>query len=173
MFSKKETKASFSQGSTTLVTKNTEIFGELKFNGNLIIEGKINGNIYSSEGAEAQVRVLEKGIVEGELKAPILVINGTVNGDVFSDKHIELASKAVVNGNVHYISLEMIKGAQVNGSLVFSGAKQSGKFLTVDKPENNEPIVETPKEMETGTETKVDKDTSDDSADRLVTDKLK
>ena len=171
MFSKKETKASFSQGSTTLVARNTEIFGELKFNGNLIIEGKINGNIYSSEGAEAQVRVLEKGIVEGELKAPVLVINGTVNGDVFSDKHIELASKAVVNGNVHYISLEMIKGAQVSGSLVFSGAKQSGKLLTVDKPENNEPM-ETPT-MESGEETKLDKDTPDDSTDRLVTDKLK
>ena len=171
MFSKKETKASFSQGSTTLVARNTEIFGELKFNGNLIIEGKINGNIYSSEGAEAQVRVLEKGIVEGELKAPILVINGTVNGDVFSDKHIELASKAVVNGNVHYISLEMIKGAQVNGSLVFSGAKQSGKLLTVDKSDNNEG-TETPT-MESGEETKLDKDTPDDSTDRLVTDKLK
>ena len=138
MFSKKETKASFSQGSTTLVARNTEIFGDLKFSGNLIIEGKITGNIYAAEGIDAQVRVLEKGIVEGEIRAPVLIINGTVNGDVFSDKHIELASKAVVNGNVNYTSLEMIKGAQGNSSLVFSGAKQSGKLLTVDKPSKDE-----------------------------------
>ena len=57
MFGKKETKASFSRGSTTLVAKNTEIIGELKFSGNLIIEGKITGNIntcllYTSDAAD-------------------------------------------------------------------------------------------------------------------------
>ena len=145
MFSKKETKASFSQGSTTLVARNTEIFGELKFSGNLIIEGKITGNVYASEEVDAQVRVLEKGIVEGELKVPVLIINGTINGDVFADKHVELASKAVVNGNVNYTSLEIIKGAQVNGKLVFSGVKKSGKLLTVDKTDKDEtsPIEKT------------------------------
>ena len=161
MFGKKETKASFSQGSTTLVARNTEIFGDLKFSGNLIIEGKITGNIYAAEGIDAQVRVLEKGIVEGEIRAPVLIINGTVNGDVFSDKHIELASKAVVNGNVNYTSLEMIKGAQVNSSLVFSGAKQSGKLLTVDKPQ---------KEETKAAETKEETDKKDEPMDRLVSD---
>lgn len=147
MFGKKETKASFSRESTTLVAKNTEIIGELKFNGNLIIEGKITGNINTPEDADAQVRILEKGVVEGELTVPVLIINGTINGDVFSDKHIELAAKAVVNGNVHYTSIEVIKGAQVNGNLVFSGAKQSGKLLTIDKPQENESAA-TPKTQE-------------------------
>ena len=139
MFGKKHTRTSFSHGSTTLIARNTEIVGELKFSGELIIEGKVTGNICANEGVDAQVSIREKGIVEGELRVPVLVINGTVNGDVFSEKHVELASKAVVNGNVNYTSLEIIKGAQVNGSLVFSGAKRSGKLLTVDKPETNNP----------------------------------
>ncbi len=126
MFGKKETSTSFSAGSTTLVSKNTEIVGDISFSGNLMIEGKVKGNVYVTDGADAHARVLEKGVVEGEIRVPTLVINGTVNGDVYSDKHVELAAKAVVNGNVHYALIEMVKGAQVNGNLVY-GDKSSEK----------------------------------------------
>lgn len=130
MFGKKETSASFSAGSTTLVSKNTQIVGDINFSGNLMIEGKVTGNIYVSSGSDAHARVLENGIVEGEIKVPTIVINGTVNGDVYSDKHVELASKAIVNGNVHYSLIEMIKGAQVNGNLVYSAQSSSKKPTT-------------------------------------------
>lgn len=127
MFGKKETATSFSAGSTTLVSKNTQIVGDIKFTGNLMIEGSVKGNIYTTSGADAHARVLDKGMVEGEIRVPTLVINGTVNGDVYSDKHIELAAKAVVNGNVHYSLIEMVKGAQVNGNLVYSGEPSVNK----------------------------------------------
>ncbi|MBV1921961.1 MAG: polymer-forming cytoskeletal protein, partial [Pseudomonadales bacterium] len=39
-------------------------------------------------------------------------------GNVYSPGHVELASKAVVNGNVHYHLIEMVMGSEVNGSLV-------------------------------------------------------
>lgn len=127
MFGKKETSASFSAGSTTLVSKNTQIVGDINFSGNLMIEGKVTGNIYVSSGSDAHARVLEKGVVEGEIRVPTIVINGTVNGDVYSDKHVELAAKAIVNGNVHYSLIEMVKGAQVNGNLVYSAQSSSSK----------------------------------------------
>jgi cytoskeletal protein CcmA (bactofilin family) len=127
MFGKKETSASFSAGSTTLVSKNTQIVGDINFSGNLMIEGKITGNICVSSGSDAHARVLEKGVVEGEIRVPSIVINGTVNGDVYSDKHVELAAKAIVNGNVHYSLIEMVKGAQVNGNLVYSAQPSSAK----------------------------------------------
>ena len=119
MFGKKDTSASFSTGSTTLVSKNTEIVGDIRFSGNLMVEGRVKGNIYTSGATEAHARVLEDGVVEGDIRVPTLVINGTINGDVYSDKHIELAAKAIVNGNVHYSLSEMVKGAQVNGNLVY------------------------------------------------------
>ena len=127
MFGKKETSASLSAGSTTLVSKNTEIVGDINFSGNLMIEGKVTGNIYVSSGSDAHARVLEKGIVEGEIRVPSIVINGTVNGNVYSDKHVELAAKAVVNGNVHYNLIEMVRGAKVNGNLVYSAESSPAK----------------------------------------------
>lgn len=136
MFSKKETSAALSAGSTTLVSKNTEIVGDINFSGNLMIEGKVTGNIYVSSGSDAHARVLEKGIVEGEIRAPSIVINGTVNGNVYSDKHVELASKAIVNGNLHYNLIEMVKGAQVNGNLVYSAESSLAKPTKVSTNTN-------------------------------------
>lgn len=127
MFSKKETSTSFSAGSTTLISKNTEVIGDIKFSGNLMIEGTVKGNIYVADGADAHARVLDNGFIEGEICVPTLVINGKVNGDVYSSKHIELAAKAVVNGNVHYSLIEMVKGAQVNGNLVYNKHSDSTK----------------------------------------------
>ena len=111
----------FASGSTTLISKSTELVGDIHFNGNLEIEGRVRGNIYAEEGSDARVRIMEKGLVEGEISVPTIVINGAVHGDVHSSKHVELAAKAAVQGNVHYNMIEMVKGAQVNGSLLYSG----------------------------------------------------
>ncbi|MFT6388894.1 MAG: cytoskeletal protein CcmA (bactofilin family) [Cellvibrionaceae bacterium] len=120
MFGKKETSTSFSAGSTTLVSKNTEIVGDINFSGNLMVEGAVKGNICAVDGTDAHARILDNGLVQGEMRVPTIVINGTISGDVYSSKHVELAAKAVVNGNVHYELIEMVKGAQVNGNLVYS-----------------------------------------------------
>ena len=143
MFSKKETSTSFSAGSTTLISKNTEVIGDIKFSGNLMIEGTVKGNIYVSDGADAHARVLDNGCIEGEICVPTLVINGKVNGDVYSSKHIELAAKAVVNGNVHYSLIEMVKGAQVNGNLVYnkhSDSRKTPKVKSGHKTNITEPL---------------------------------
>ena len=106
-----------SSNATTLVSRDTEIVGDIKFSGNLDIEGTVRGNIIAVSGKDAVVRVVDKGLVEGEIRAPSVIINGTVSGDVYSNKHLELASKARVTGNVHYTLVEMAIGAEVNGSL--------------------------------------------------------
>jgi len=118
MFGKKDNAAGFASGGTTLVSKSTQVVGDIHFNGNLEIEGTIKGNIYADTDSKARVRVMEHGRVEGEIRVPTVVINGRVTGDVYASKHIELAARAVVEGNVHYQLIEMVKGAQVNGNLV-------------------------------------------------------
>ena len=105
----------------TVIAKGTEVVGDVHFSGELHVEGKVCGNIIAESGGGAKVTVAEKGVIEGEIRVPTVVINGIVSGDVHSDKHIELAAKAVVKGNVHYHLIEMVKGSQVNGSLVYSG----------------------------------------------------
>jgi cytoskeletal protein CcmA (bactofilin family) len=93
------------------------ILGEVRFSGVLDIEGLVRGNIIAEPGKEALIRVVDKGRVEGEIRAPSVVINGTVQGDVYATRHLELAAKARVQGNVFYVLVEMAAGAEVNGSL--------------------------------------------------------
>lgn len=126
MWNKKDTSASFAAGGTTLISKTTKITGDVEFSGNLEVEGSIVGNVRAEKGSDARVRVLEQGSIEGEISVPVVVINGLVKGDVYSSSHVELAAKAQVFGDVHYAVIEMLKGAHVNGNLVFTEAPAMG-----------------------------------------------
>lgn len=109
---------------TTLISKATEITGDIHFSGTLEIEGRIFGNIYADDDASASVRVRETGLVKGDIQSPLIIINGLVEGDVYSSNHIELAAKARVTGNVHYHLIEMVMGSEVNGSLSHRSADE-------------------------------------------------
>ncbi len=103
----------------TLISKGTCIVGELHFSGSLEIEGQVKGNIEAaSDAVEACVRIRETGVVVGQVRAPIVIVSGSIEGDIYAAKQIELASQAVVKGDIHYALLEIEKGAQVNGGFV-------------------------------------------------------
>ena len=106
-----------SSGRTTLISRDTVIAGDIHFSGTLDIEGLVQGNIVALPGKDSLVRVVEKGRVEGEIHAPAVMVNGSIKGNVYSTKHLELAAKAQVEGNVFYNLVEMAAGSEVNGSL--------------------------------------------------------
>lgn len=102
----------------TLISRATKVVGDVYFTGELQLEGKVTGNIIAENEKEAKVVVADTGLVEGEIRAPIVVVNGKVLGNIYSTKHLELAAKGNVIGSVHYHSIEMVKGAQVNGNMI-------------------------------------------------------
>lgn len=124
---------------TTLVARETTVVGDVHFSGSLDIEGLVKGNIFAEEGKDALVRIIDKGRVQGEIRAPSVVINGVVEGDVYSSKHLELAAKGRVHGNVHYTLLEMAAGSEVNGSLTHinpgEAKREKPQDLTVEVTE--------------------------------------
>lgn len=119
-----------SGATTTLIAKNTEVVGDIHFSGTLHIEGTLKGNIYVKDGADAHLDIAEGGQVEGQVNVSTVRINGRVIGDIHTTKHIELAAKAEVDGNVHYKLIEMVKGAQVNGNLVYSAEQNKTAPVT-------------------------------------------
>ena len=130
-------------GGTTLISHETVIVGAVHLCGNLDVEGLVQGNIIAQSGKEALLRVVGKGRVEGEIRVPSVIVNGVIQGDVYSSKHLELASKSRVQGNVFYTLVEMAAGAEVNGSLTHmsdagAAAEQSApqeKLADVEKGE--------------------------------------
>ncbi len=102
----------------TLVSRATKVVGDLHFTGELQVEGKVVGNIVAEDSKDARVVIADTGLIEGEIHAPLVIVNGKVIGNIYSSKHLELAAKGVVTGTVNYHSIEIVKGAQVNGSMV-------------------------------------------------------
>jgi cytoskeletal protein CcmA (bactofilin family) len=102
----------------TLISRATRVNGDLHFTGELQIEGKVTGNIYSDDEKDAKLVIADTGVIEGEVRVPVVIVNGKVIGNIHSSKHLELAAKANVTGTVHYSSIQMVKGSQLNGSMV-------------------------------------------------------
>lgn len=101
----------------SLLCSATKVEGNIYFSGDFYLEGTIRGNIYAEEGKPSKLIVAETGVVEGEIHAFNVVVNGHVRGAIYSSKHLELAAKAVVDGAVHYQTIEMVKGAQLKGQM--------------------------------------------------------
>lgn len=108
----------------SLIGQNSEIRGDVVFKGGLHIDGKVKGNVIAEEGGGDSILTLsDRGMVEGEVKVPNVVVNGTIIGDVHAMTHIEVATKARIHGNIYYSLIEMAMGAEVNGTLVHKSDK--------------------------------------------------
>lgn len=112
----------------TLIGPQVVIHGDIVFSGGLHVEGRIHGKVTAVEGERAVVTLSEQGSINGEVRAPVVLLNGQMVGDVFADERVELASKARVQGNIHYQVVEMSAGAQLSGRLIHAalGASDDG-----------------------------------------------
>lgn len=124
----------------TLVGRNTEVTGDISFEGGLHIDGLVKGNILAESGSSSVLSVSEAGSVEGEVRVPHIALNGSVIGDVYATERIELGPRARVSGNVFYHLIEMAAGAEVNGKLVHRANEQ--RLLSHDGAEKDEDAEE-------------------------------
>lgn len=102
----------------TLIGQGTKIAGDVSFNGGLHVEGEIKGNVMADGQGQNVLILSEKGIIEGDVRVPNLVLNGQVQGNVYVAQQLDLLAHTRINGNVYYNLLEMASGAEVNGNLV-------------------------------------------------------
>ncbi len=102
----------------TLVGPQVVIRGDLHFSGGLLVEGRVIGRVLALDGEHAVLTLSEQGCIEGEVRAPVVVINGQLDGDVHASERVELAAKARVQGDVHYKVVEMAAGSTLTGRLI-------------------------------------------------------
>lgn len=111
----------------TLVGQNTNVIGNISFDGGLHVDGFVKGDIDVAEAENATLIVSSSGVVDGNINVPNVVINGVVKGDVRAASRLELAGKARVSGSVYYEVIEISCGAEVNGKMVKSSAEDIRK----------------------------------------------
>lgn len=106
----------------TLVGPRAVIRGDIRFSGGLYVEGAIHGKVLADDGSAAVLTIAEDGRIEGEVRAPVVVISGQMTGDVYASERVELAANARVQGNIHYKVVEMAAGATITGRLIHADA---------------------------------------------------
>lgn len=130
---------------TAVITADTQIHGAIVTKSPLIIKGKVKGNILCEEtvrlsgeiegnvtsmsievkGATIKgdlrmkyTAILEEGSrLSGNLEAESAVINGSVEGDMRIHGNLRIMSHSRINGDIFAGSLEIDKGAVVNGKV--------------------------------------------------------
>jgi len=127
MFSKKHSKPQTQIDS--LIGAGTTIEGDLNFSGGMRIDGQVNGNVVAAQGKPSTLVLSEHARVNGEVNVTHLVINGAISGPVFASEYMELQSKAKVNGDVHYTTLEIQLGAIVEGRLIHTNTTAQDKVV--------------------------------------------
>ena len=127
MFNKKHSKPQTRIDS--LIGAGTTIEGDLNFSGGMRIDGQVNGNVIAAQGKPSTLVLSEQARVNGEVNVTHLVINGAISGPVFASEYMELQSKAKVNGDVHYTTLEIQLGAIVEGRLIHTNTEAQDKVV--------------------------------------------
>ncbi|WP_369600918.1 polymer-forming cytoskeletal protein [Hahella sp. SMD15-11] len=136
MFGKRKSKKTSTLQFDTLIANTTRIEGDIRFSGGIHLDGVIKGTVRADD-ENAVLRISEAGQVIGDVIVPTLIINGRIQGDVYASRHVELAEKASVTGNVYYNLIEMAMGAEVNGALVHQSEQAVGVGLAGDREEDD------------------------------------
>lgn len=102
----------------TLIGSQVSIRGDVTFSGGLYVEGHIHGAVCAEDGAKAILTLSEHGLIEGEVRVPVVIVNGQLDGDLYASDRIELGAHAKVQGNIHYRMVEMAAGAMITGRLI-------------------------------------------------------
>lgn len=101
----------------SLIAQGSQITGNYQFTDGLRVDGIVLGNIRAALDGPSMVVISETASVTGEVWADHIIINGAVTGPIHAGVMLELQPKARIEGDVHYIALEMHQGALVSGQL--------------------------------------------------------
>jgi cytoskeletal protein CcmA (bactofilin family) len=97
---------------TNVLTQGIEINGSIRFSNDMIIDGKIDGEIISDKG---KVTIAENACIKGDVKAGEVKLYGKVEGTITSDR-CELKEKSHLIGDIKTKTLSMEEGATLQGS---------------------------------------------------------
>ncbi len=137
MFNKTEEKRPISTptnevvNSSNVISKETRITGDIQAQGNIRIEGTVDGTIQS----KGKIGVGDSALIKGDLTSVEAEIAGKVEGEVYCSDSLFLRKTAVILGNITTQKLIVENGAVFNGK-----CQMNTSSMVVSKPEEkNEP----------------------------------
>ncbi len=118
---------------TTIISVGVKIEGKIKSNGNIRVEGEIQGDLTS----QGNVVIGANGEVNGQINADVISIGGSVTGTVKAKNKLTIEEKGNLNGDIFTKSLVVKEGAKFDGK-----CKMGESFTneTIDASKQIKPI---------------------------------
>lgn len=120
-------------GGKNILSSDVEIKGKLRFSNDLIIDGRIEGEVNS----EGDLTVGENAQIIGDVKTRSIVVFGKIEGNITVTDRCELKQNAILHGDVSAGKLAIEEGATFMGSSTV-GTPRSGSKSTA-KPVGDAP----------------------------------
>ncbi len=121
----KNNKQDASQGSAlNMVGIGTQIKGDLTSDGDLRVDGQIEGNVITKSKIASGVT----SEIKGNLQARSADISGKIFGDVVVSETLFLRASAKINGNIKTHKIVIESGAEFNGNCTMSAGNKENKL---------------------------------------------
>ena len=112
----------------TILAPEIDIKGDINVSGNIMVYGKVYGNITAS----GTINTAKGSLIEGCVKSESAFISGEIKGDVNVNKKIVLGPSCELNGNIKAAIITIEEGAKFDGmcSMLHANAAQVKKINT-------------------------------------------
>jgi cytoskeletal protein CcmA (bactofilin family) len=118
--------AEYTTNSKNILAADVEIKGSIKFQNDLTVDGKVEGEITST----GTLTVGENAEIRGEIKTKSTTVHGKVHGNITVEERCELKARAVLHGDLKAARLVIEEGATFVGKSEVTPNK-----VTTMKPE--------------------------------------
>ena len=116
MFHKNEKTMAHTQhsaGTETIIAQGVKVEGEFRSNGNVVIDGELNGSI----ATEQALHVGETAVIHAQVSAQSAVVAGTIVGNIIATDSLDLLALSSVEGDIQTNRISIAAGARVNGKI--------------------------------------------------------
>ena len=98
----------------TVIGKSMNFQGEIKYEGDLRVEGQFQGTIKSSGG----LWVSDGGSIKGNLQVSNIVVAGHMQGNIAKAAAVSIESTGSIHGDMECDQLEIKKGGRLTGNSI-------------------------------------------------------
>lgn len=127
--------------SKNVLNSDVEIKGNIKFAGELTLDGKLDGEIHT----DGTLHLGDSALINGNINAQSVVVRGKVHGNINAKEKIEIKSKAELFGDIRASKLVIEEGVtyvgktEVNPNKVMPTPPPTRPGETLKSPESSRP----------------------------------
>jgi cytoskeletal protein CcmA (bactofilin family) len=129
--------------SKNVLGSDVEIKGNIKFTGELTLDGKLEGEVHT----DGTLNLGDSAVVNGNINAQTVVVRGKVNGNITAKDKIEIKARAELFGDIRAAKLAIEEGVTFVGKTEVNPNKVSP--VPAPPPRTGEP-PKTPEPVKAG-----------------------